>query len=292
MNLFKKTTLIGIGLIGSSIARALKKNRLSKKICIFSRTPETMRKAKKLKLGNLYTSNLEESVNKSDLIIICTPLSTYKNILDKISNHIMPNTILTDVGSAKLNAVKIFSKLKNVKFNILPAHPIAGTEKSGPESGFSELFNKRWCVITPMGKNNKLSLNKLKKLWNILGSKVQIMDAKNHDKILAITSHMPHLISYAIVSSSLNVNAKEKSQIIKFSAGGFRDFTRIAASDPTMWKDIFLNNKKNLLEIVVEFEKSLNLIKQYIKKNKSDKLQEVFMKTKKIRKLIEKEKQE
>ena len=143
-----------------------------------------------------------------------------------------------------------------------------------------------------MGKNNKLSLNKLKKLWNILGSKVQIMDAKNHDKILAITSHMPHLISYAIVSSSLNVNAKEKSQIIKFSAGGFRDFTRIAASDPTMWKDIFLNNKKNLLEIVVEFEKSLNLIKQYIKKNKSDKLQEVFMKTKKIRKLIEKEKQE
>ena len=143
-----------------------------------------------------------------------------------------------------------------------------------------------------MGKNNKPSLNKLKKLWNILGSKVQIMDAKNHDKILAITSHMPHLISYAIVSSSLNVNAKEKSQIIKFSAGGFRDFTRIAASDPTMWKDIFLNNKKNLLEIVVEFEKSLNLIKQYIKKNKSDKLQEVFMKTKKIRKLIEKEKQE
>ena len=143
-----------------------------------------------------------------------------------------------------------------------------------------------------MGKNNKQSLNKLKKLWNTFGSKVQIMNANNHDKILAITSHMPHLISYAIVSSSLNVNAKEKSQIIKFSAGGFRDFTRIAASDATMWKDIFLNNKKNLLEIVVEFEKSLNLIKQYIKKNKSDKLQEVFMKTKKIRKLIEKEKQE
>jgi len=292
MNFFKQTTLIGIGLIGSSIARALKKKRLTKKIFIFSRTKKTINKAKKLKLGNFYTNNLEKSVEGSDLIIICTPLSTYKNILDKISNHIMPNTILTDVGSAKLNAVKIFSKLKNVKFNILPAHPIAGTEKSGPESGFSELFNKRWCVITPMGKNNKLSLNKLKKLWNILGSKVQIMDAKNHDKILAITSHMPHLISYAIVSSSLNVNAKEKSQIIKFSAGGFRDFTRIAASDPTMWKDIFLNNKKNLLEIVVEFEKSLNLIKQYIKKNKSDKLQEVFMKTKKIRKLIEKEKQE
>jgi cyclohexadieny/prephenate dehydrogenase len=204
----------------------------------------------------------------------------------------MPNTILTDVGSTKLNVVKIFSKLKNVKFNILPAHPIAGTEKSGPESGFAELFNKRWCIITPMGKNNKNSLNKLKKLWNIFGSKVQIMNAKNHDKILAITSHMPHLISYAIVFSSLNANAKEKSQIIKFSAGGFRDFTRIAASDATMWKDIFLNNKKNLLKTVNEFEKSLNLIKQYIKQNKSKKIQEVFIKTKKIRKLIEKEKQE
>ena len=258
MNFFKQTTLIGIGLIGSSIARALKKKKVTKKICIFSRTERTINKAKKL----------------------------------KISNHIMPNTILTDVGSAKLNAVKIFSKLKNVKFNILPAHPIAGTEKSGPESGFAELFNKRWCVITPMGKNNKQSLNKLKKLWNTFGSKVQIMNANNHDKILAITSHMPHLISYAIVSSSLKANAKEKSQIIKFSAGGFRDFTRIAASDPTMWRDIFIDNKRNLLKIVVEFEKSLNLIKQYIKKNKCDKLQEVFIKTKKIRKLIEKEKQE
>ena len=292
MNFFKQTTLIGIGLIGSSIARALKKKRISKRICIFSKTQKTIDKAKKLQLGNFYTNNLEESVKGSDLIIICTPLSTYKNILDKISKHIMPNTILTDVGSTKSNVVKIFSKLKNVKFNILPSHPIAGTEKSGPESGFAELFNKRWCVITPMGKNNKNSLNKLKKLWNIFGSKVQIMNAKNHDKILSITSHMPHLISYAIVFSSLNANAKEKSQIIKFSAGGFRDFTRIAASDVTMWKDIFLNNKKNLLKTVNEFEKSLKLIKQYIKQNKSKKIQEVLIKTKKIRKLIEKEKQE
>ena len=292
MILFKQTTLIGIGLIGSSIARALKKKRLSKKICIFSRTKKTINKAKKLKLGNFYTNNLEKSVKGSNLIIICSPLSTYKNILDKISDHIESNTILTDVGPSKLSVVKIFSKLKNINFNILPAHPIAGTEKSGPESGFAELFNKRWCVITPMGKNNKQSLKKLKKLWNTIGSKVQIMEAKNHDKILAITSHLPHLVSYAIVSSSLNANKKEKSQIIKFSAGGFRDFTRIAASDPTMWRDIFLNNKTNLLKIVIEFEKSLNLIKKYIKKNKPEKLQKVFVKTQKIRKLIEKEKQE
>ena len=204
----------------------------------------------------------------------------------------MPDAILTDVGSTKSNVVNIFSKLKNVKFNILPAHPIAGTEKSGPESGFAELFNKRWCVITPMGKNNNKTLNKLKKLWNNFGSKVQIMNAKNHDKILAITSHMPHLISYSLVSSSLNANTKEKSEIIKFSAGGLRDFTRIAASDATMWRDIFLNNKTNLLKITKEFEKSLSLIKNYIKKNNSRKLQEIFSRAKKIRKLIEKEKQE
>ena len=292
MNLFKKTTLIGIGLIGSSIARALKKNRLSKKICIFSRTPETMRKAKKLKLGNLYTNNLEESVKKSDLIIICTPLSSYKHIVGRISKYIMPNAILTDVGSTKLNVVKIFSQVKNEKFHIIPAHPIAGTEKSGPESGFAELFAKRWCVLTPMGKNNKKSLSKLKNLWINFGSKVQIMKPEKHDKILAITSHMPHLISYSIVSSVLNVNAKEKSQIIKFSAGGFRDFTRIAASDAMMWKDVFLSNKMNLLKITNEFEKSLNLIKQYIKNNKSKKLYKLFLKARKVRKLVEKEEQD
>ena len=292
MNFFKQTTLIGIGLIGSSIARALKKNKLSKKIHIYSKTKKTINRAKKLNLGNFYTNNLEESVKNSDLIVICSPVSTYKTIVEKIYKHIMPGAILTDVGSVKSNVVNIFSKIKNDKFNIIPTHPIAGTEKSGPDSGFAELFHKRWCVITPMGMNDNKSLNKLKSLWNTFGSKIQIMDAKSHDKILAITSHMPHLISYSIVASSLNANSKEKSQIIKFSAGGFRDFTRIAASDAKMWHDIFLNNKKNLLKITREFEKSLNLIKKNIKQNNSKKLMEIFIKTKKVRKLIEKEKQE
>ena len=292
MNLFKQTTLIGIGLIGSSIARALKKKRLSKKIFIFSRSLNTIKKAKKLKLGNFYTNNLKESVKNSDLIILCTPLSTYKNILNKISKHISPNAIVTDVGSVKSSVVKIFSKFKNNKYHIIPAHPIAGTEKSGPEAGFADLFNKRWCVLTPMGNNNKKSLNILKKMWVSFGSKIQIMNPENHDKILSITSHMPHLISYSIVASALNVNSKEKSHIIKFSAGGFRDFTRIAASDAVMWKDIFLNNKKNLLKITKEFEKSLNLIKKYIKNNNSKNLYKIFIKTKKIREFIEREKQE
>ena len=292
MNLFKQTTLIGIGLIGSSIARAIKKKNLSKRICIFSRSQKTINKAKKLKLGNIYTTHLKQSVKNSDLVILCTPLSTYETILKKISNNIMPNAILSDVGSVKLSVDKIFSKFLNKGFHIIPAHPIAGTEKSGPEAGFAELFVRRWCVLTPSSNYDKKSLNKIQKLWINLGSKTFIMKPENHDKILALTSHMPHLISYSIVSSVLNINAKEKSKVIKFSAGGFRDFTRIASSDAIMWKDIFLNNKKNLLKTVKEFEKSLNLIKNLVKTDKSKKLLNIFSKTKQIRRLIEKEKQD
>ena len=292
MNLFKQTTLIGIGLIGSSIARAIKKKNLSKRICIFSRSQKTINKAKKLKLGNIYTTHLKQSVKNSDLVILCTPLSTYETILKKISNNIMPNAILSDVGSVKLSVDKIFSKFLNKGFHIIPAHPIAGTEKSGPEAGFAELFVRRWCVLTPSSNYDKKSLNKIQKLWINLGSKTLIMKPENHDKILALTSHMPHLISYSIVLSVLNINAKEKSKVIKFSAGGFRDFTRIASSDAIMWKDIFLNNKKNLLKTVKEFEKSLNLIKNLVKTDKSKKLLNIFSKTKQIRRLIEKEKQD
>ena len=292
MNLFKQTTLIGIGLIGSSIARAIKKKNLSRKICIFSRSQKTINKAKKLKLGNIYTTHLKQSVKNSDLVILCTPLSTYETILKKISNNIMPNAILSDVGSVKLSVDKIFSKFLNKGFHIIPAHPIAGTEKSGPEAGFAELFVRRWCVLTPSSNYDKKSLNKIQKLWINLGSKTLIMKPENHDKILALTSHMPHLISYSIVLSVLNINAKEKSKVIKFSAGGFRDFTRIASSDAIMWKDIFLNNKKNLLKTVKEFEKSLNLIKNLVKTDKSKKLLNIFSKTKQIRKLIEKENQD
>ena len=292
MNLFKQTTLIGIGLIGSSIARAIKKKNLSKRICIFSRSQKTINKAKKLKLGNIYTTHLKQSVKNSDLVILCTPLSTYETILKKISNNIMPNAILSDVGSVKLSVDKIFSKFLNKGFHIIPAHPIAGTEKSGPEAGFAELFVRRWCVLTPSSNYDKKSLNKIQKLWINLGSKTLIMKPEKHDKILALTSHMPHLISYSIVSSVLNINAKEKSKVIKFSAGGFRDFTRIASSDAIMWKDIFLNNKKNLLKAVKEFEKSLNLIKNLVKTDKSIKLLNIFSKTKQIRKLIEKENQD
>ena len=292
MNLFKQTTLIGIGLIGSSIARAIKKKNLSKRICIFSRSQKTINKAKKLKLGNIYTTHLKQSVKNSDLVILCTPLSTYETILKKISNNIMPNAILSDVGSVKLSVDKIFSKFLNKGFHIIPAHPIAGTEKSGPEAGFAELFVRRWCVLTPSSNYDKKSLNKIQKLWINLGSKTFIMKPENHDKILALTSHMPHLISYSIVSSVLNINAKEKSKVIKFSAGGFRDFTRIASSDAIMWKDIFLNNKKNLLKTVKEFEKSLNLIKNLVKTDKSKKILNIFSKTKQIRRLIEKENQD
>ena len=221
MNFFKQTTLIGIGLIGSSIARALKKKKVTKKICIFSRTERTINKAKKLKLGNFYTNDLEKSVEGSDLIIICTPLSTYKNILDKISNHIMPNTILTDVGSAKLNAVKIFSKLKNVKFNILPAHPIAGTEKSGPESGFAELFYKKCCLLTPYTDTDKVHLDKVVFFWEELGMFVDIMSPEMHDLVLATISHLPHLVAFNLVDTASKLENKKNYEVTKYAAGDF-----------------------------------------------------------------------
>ena len=196
MEFFKQTTLIGIGLIGSSIARALKKKKLSKSIYIFSRRQKTINKAKKLKLGNFYTTKLEESVKNSDLIIICTPISTYEIILKKISSIIMSGAILSDVGSIKFNVTKIFSKFQNKGFNIIPAHPIAGTEKSGPDAGSADLFEKRWCVLTPTGSYNKKSLNKIKKLWINLGSKILIMKPENHDRILALT---PHIIGDCLI---------------------------------------------------------------------------------------------
>ena len=292
MNLFNQITLIGIGLIGSSIARAVKKKGICKKICIFSRTKKTVNQAKKFKLGNFYTTNLIKSVKDSDLIIICTPISSYNEILEKIEDSIKSGAILTDVGSVKGKVVKIFSKLKQKQIHIIPAHPIAGTEKSGPSAGIAELFHNRWCVLTPSKDCDIKPLNNVKKFWTRLGSKVLIMKPEEHDKILALTSHMPHLISYSIVLSALNMNSKKKSQIIKFSAGGFRDFTRIASSDAVMWKDIFINNKKNLLHTVRQFEKSLKLLKKLIKLEKTKKLYNIFTETKKIRKLIEKERQD
>ena len=284
--MFKKVCIIGCGLIGSSIARAIKKNNLAKKVVSSNRSNDTNKKVIELKLVDDSNSDVKKMVDGSDLIIIATPLSSYKNVILKIKDSLKDGTILTDVGSVKENIINLIEK--NIPENVswIPSHPIAGTEESGPEAGFSELFQNRWCILTPSKKAKEKDIILLKNFWKKLGSKVDIMEAKQHDHILSITSHIPHLIAYNIVNTTLNIQDKKATDIIKYSAGGLRDFTRIAASNPIMWRDIFIQNKKNTSKIIDDFIVNLESLKKAIENEDGKKLEEIFTKTKKIRKEI------
>ena len=284
--MFKKVCIIGCGLIGSSIARAIRKNRLSSKIVSSNRSDIINKKVIKLRIVDDSSSDTKKMVKDSDLIIICTPLSSYEDVISKIKNSLKNGAILTDVGSVKKKI--IYSVEKNIPKNIswISSHPIAGTEESGPDSGFSELFKNRWCILTPSNQAKDKDIKLLETFWKKIGSKVDIMDAKQHDYILAITSHIPHLIAYNIVNTTLNVKKKKEHDIIKYSAGGLRDFTRIAASNPIMWRDIFIQNKKNTSKMIDKFIYNLKDLKKAIKNKDGKKLEKIFTKTKKIRQKI------
>jgi cyclohexadieny/prephenate dehydrogenase len=284
--MFNKITIIGLGLIGSSIARAIKKNRLCKSLVAHDKSKIVLKKILKLKITNHIEPNLKKSVQDSDLVIICTPLGTYKNIVSVIKNYLKKTCILTDVGSAKIFVTNTVNKLINKNTIWIPAHPVAGTEQSGPEAGFADLFKNRWCIITPVSKKNPNALKKLNNFWKKIGSKVQHMSAEHHDKVMAITSHIPHLIAYNIVGTAANLEQDTKSEVIKYSASGFRDFTRIASSDPTMWRDIALNNRKQILHMLEKFNLDLSNLKRAIIKKDGNKLFKLFSKTKKIRQAI------
>ena len=284
--MFNKITIIGLGLIGSSIARAIKKNHLCKSLVAHDKSKIVLKKILKLKITNHIEPNLKKSVQDSDLVIICTPLGTYKNIVSVIKNYLKKTCILTDVGSAKIFVTNTVNKLINKNTIWIPAHPIAGTEQSGPEAGFADLFKNRWCIITPVSKKNPNSLKKLNNFWKKIGSKVQHMSAEHHDKVMAITSHIPHLIAYNIVGTAANLEQDTKSEVIKYSASGFRDFTRIASSDPTMWRDIALNNRKQILHMLEKFNLDLSNLKRAIIKKDGNKLFKLFSKTRKIRQAI------
>ena len=281
--MFNKVTIIGLGLIGSSIARAIKKNNLCKILVAHDKSKIVLKKTLKLKITNYIEPNLKKSVENSDLVIICTPLGTYKNIVSVIKNYLKKTCILTDVGSAKIFVTNTVNKLINKNTIWIPAHPVAGTEESGPEAGFADLFKNRWCIITPVNKKNPSSLKKLNNFWKKIGSKVQHMTAEHHDKVMAITSHIPHLIAYNIVGTAANLEKDTKSEVIKYSASGFRDFTRIASSDPTMWRDIALNNRKQILHMLEKFNLDLSNLKRAIIKKDGNKLFKLFSKTRKIR---------
>ena len=284
--MFKKVCIIGCGLIGSSLARAIKKNNLADKIVSSNRSDTINKKVIELKIVDQSSMDTKKMVEGSDLVIIATPLSSYEDVILKIKDSLKNGTILTDVGSVKGNIISLIEK--NIPENIswIPSHPIAGTEESGPESGFSELFIDRWCILTPSKKASEKEINLLKSFWEKIGSKVDIMEAKQHDYILSITSHIPHLIAYNVVNTTLNIQDEKQSDIVKYSAGGLRDFTRIAASDPIMWRDIFIQNKKNTSEMINKFIENLEDLKEAIESEDGKKLEKIFLKTKKIRKNI------
>ena len=284
--MFKKVCIIGCGLIGSSLARAIKKNNLAKKVVSSNRSDNTNNKVIKLNIVDDSSSDTKKMAIGSDLIIIAAPLSSYEDIILKIKDCLNNGVILTDVGSVKENIMNIVEKSIPKDISWIPSHPIAGTEESGPEAGFAELFQNRWCILTPSKKAKEKDINLLKFFWEKVGSKVDIMGAKEHDYILSITSHMPHLIAYNIVKTSIDIEDEEKSAIVKYSAGGLRDFTRIAASNPIMWRDIFIENKKNSSKIISKFIENLEELKQAIENEDKNKLEQIFNKTKKIRKDI------
>ena len=284
--MFKKICIIGCGLIGSSIARAIKKKKLSNKIVSSNRSEITNKRVIKLNIVDDSSADIKKMVRESDLVIIATPLSSYKDVIFKIKNSLKNGAILTDVGSVKKKAISLIEK--NIPKNIswISSHPIAGTEESGPDSGFADLFKNRWCILTPSNQTKDKDIKLLELFWKKIGSRVDIMDAKQHDYILSITSHIPHLIAYNIVHTTLNVKKKKNRDIIKYSAGGLRDFTRIAASNPIMWRDIFIQNRENTSKMIDKFIENLKDLKKAIKNKNEKKLEKIFTKTKKIRKEI------
>ena len=284
--MFNKVCIIGCGLIGSSIARAIRKNHLSSKIVSSNRSDSVNKKVIELKIVDDSSSDTKKMAEGSDLIIIAAPLSSYEDIISKIKNSLKSGTILTDVGSVKENVINLIEKDVPANVSWISSHPIAGTEESGPEAGFSELFKNRWCILTPSKKAQEKDIKLLETFWKKIGSKVDIMEAKQHDYILSITSHIPHLIAYNVVNTSLNIQDEKESVIVKYSAGGLRDFTRIAASNPIMWRDIFIQNKKNTSKMIDKFIEDLEDLKKAIENEDGKKLEEIFTKTKKIRKEI------
>ena len=277
--MFKNTLIIGCGLIGSSILRSSIKNKISKNFYVFEKSKKNKQIIKKINSKIIFVSNLNKDIDKMNFIIICTPMSEYKFIIPKINKLNSENYVVTEVGSTKRNLVNL---IKNKNFVL--SHPIAGSEVSGPKFGDQDLFNNKWCIIINKGKKNKINL--VKKFWRKIGSKVILMNAKDHDKIFAITSHLPHLIAYNLIKTAQDFQKNEKKNLIKYSAGGLRDFSRTAASNEIMWRDIFFNNKDNMIKSIDKFIKNLNLMKKNIKLEKDKELKKILINSKKVRKQI------
>jgi cyclohexadieny/prephenate dehydrogenase len=284
--LFGRVALIGIGHIGSSLARALRQHRLAGHIAGHAKSEGTRAKALELGLVDSAHDEAAAAVASADLTVVCTPIGAYAAIGAAIGPHLKAGSVLTDVGSVKQAAIRDLGPYVPDHVHFVPGHPVAGTEHSGPESGFAELFRGRWCILTPPAGTDTSAVEKLAELWRRCGSMIEVMEAGHHDQVLAITSHLPHLIAYCIVGTVTGVEEATQKEVIKFSASGFRDFTRIAASDPIMWRDIFLNNREAVLEMLGRFSEDLAALQRNIRWGEGDKLQELFTRTRAIRKGI------
>jgi cyclohexadieny/prephenate dehydrogenase len=284
--MFEKLALIGIGLIGSSIARATRLNGLAKTIAISTRRQETLDEARALGLGDTYALDPVEAVKHADLVILCIPVQSYGPVMQQIGPYLEPGAILSDVGSVKEYVFRQMEPHTPKGVYLIPGHPIAGTEHSGPSAGFPELFINRWCVLTPGKSVPPEAIARLTAFWSALGSNVELMEAGHHDMVLAITSHIPHLVAYNIVGTVSDLEQATQSEVIKFSASGFRDFTRIAASDPVMWRDVFLTNRDAVLEMLGRFLEDLSKLQRMVRVGDGPGMEDLFTRTRKIRRSI------
>ncbi len=284
--LFGRVALLGLGLIGSSIAHAMRRGALAAHVAGYEPMPEVLARARAVGFAESWHSDIEGAVRDADLVIMAAPVGAYAGLAEAMAPHLKTGAILSDVGSVKGAVMRDVAPHVPPGVHFIPAHPIAGTEQSGPEAGFAELFDGRWCILTPPPQSDAAALAVLTEFWRRLGSQVEVMDARHHDLVLAITSHVPHLIAYNIVGTADDLSTVTESEVIKYSAGGFRDFTRIAASDPTMWRDVFLNNREAVLEVLGRFSEDLSALQRAIRWGDGDALFNLFTRTRAIRRGI------
>jgi len=283
---FEKVAIIGMGLIGSSIARAVRNNLPGVRLVAYDVLPAVRNRVTELAICDHCFEKIEDAVCDAELVILCIPVGAYEACAKAMLPHMRAGAIVSDVGSVKGVTGSTVRPHVPAGIQFIPAHPVAGTEHSGPDAGFASLFENRWCIITPFADADSQAVEKVRLFWERLGSNVEIMSPEHHDLVLAITSHVPHLIAYNIVGTAADLEEVTRSEVIKFSAGGFRDFTRIAASDPTMWRDVFLNNKEAVLEMLGRFNEDLSALQRMIRRGDGEGLFNLFTRTRAIRRSI------
>ncbi len=284
--IYKNVALIGIGLIGSSLARIIRREGIAEHISIATRSDATLKRARELALGDSYSIDPADAVKDADLVIVSVPVGSSAEIAQAISKELKPGAVVTDAGSTKASVITQMQPHIPDGVHFIPGHPLAGTEKSGPDAGFADLFQNRWCILTPIEGTSPAEIERLTRFWEACGSRVDTMDPQHHDLVLAIVSHLPHIIAYNIVGTADDLEAVTKSEVIKYSASGFRDFTRLAASDPEMWRDVCLHNRDAILEMLSRFAEDLASLQRSIRWGDGEALFNLFTRTRAIRKSI------